>query len=99
MTDLRDLGDYQTPPALVAAVLDALGPIGSRWPRVLEPSCGRGHFLAGLLGRHEPPREMIGIEIQEDHAEAARGVVRARSEGSPTAAIVRASLFDLDLRH
>src|SRR3954447_3108704 len=101
----RDLGDFQTPPALVAAVLDALGPIGRRWPRVLEPSCGCGHFLAGLLGlglgrnQDMPPREIIGIEIQESHADAARDAVRAHAGGMPAAAvtILRASLFDLNL--
>jgi hypothetical protein len=96
----RDLGDFQTPPALVAAVLDALSPIGGRWPRVLEPSCGRGHFLAGLLERPEPPREIIGIEIQASHAEAAAAVAGAHAAGgpAPTVAILRANLFDLDLR-
>jgi hypothetical protein len=96
----RDLGDFQTPLALVAAVLDELGPIGRRWPRVLEPTCGRGNFLAGLLGRNEPPREVIGIEIQDDHAAAARATALARAKGTPevAVAIVRASLFDLDLR-
>src|SRR5262249_23652006 len=89
-------------PALVAAVLGALGPIGRRWPRVLEPTCGRGHFLAGLLDQAEPPREIIGIEIQETHAAAARAVLNAHgsARGAPpvAAAIVAGSLFDLDLR-
>jgi len=89
---VRDLGDFQTPPALVAAVLDELGPIGTRWPRVLEPTCGRGHFLAGVLTRPSPPREVIGIEIQESHATAARLAAGASGE------VIRASLFDLDLR-
>jgi hypothetical protein len=89
----RDLGDFQTPPALVAAVLDALGPIGRRWPRVLEPTCGRGHFLAGLLGRADPPREIKAIEIQDDLAASARAVV-----GDGDGAVIRANLFDLDLR-
>ena len=53
----RDLGDFQTPPELVAEVLEAVGPIGGRWPRVLEPTCGRGHFIAGLLARSNPPRK------------------------------------------
>jgi hypothetical protein len=72
-------------------VLDALGPIGRRWPRVLEPTCGRGHFLAGLLGRPEPPREIKAIEIQADLAASARGVVGET-------AVTHANLFDLDLR-
>jgi hypothetical protein len=98
----RDLGDFQTPPALVAAVLDALGPIGRQWPRVLEPTCGRGQFVDGLLGRDDPPREIIGIEIQEAHATAARATIEAQrqSRGAPGAsvAIIAANLFDLDLR-
>ncbi len=72
----RDLGDFQTPPALVAAVLDRLEMLGARWPRVLEPTCGRGHFLAGLIGRAEPPREVWGVEIQHEHAKVARAVAR-----------------------
>jgi hypothetical protein len=99
----RDLGDFQTPPALVAAVLDELGPIGRRWPRVLEPTCGRGHFLAGLVSRPTPPRELIGIEIQDVHAAAARAIGDARppnaaaSRASVSVTIVTRSLFDLDL--
>ena len=93
----RDLGDFQTPPALVAEVLDALGPIGTRWPRVLEPTCGRGRFLAGLVGRDDPPREAIGVEIQETHCQASRA---AMADASPSmrVEIKGASLFDLDLR-
>jgi hypothetical protein len=98
----RDLGDFQTPPALVAAVLDALGPIGRRWPRVLEPTCGRGQFLDGLLGRADPPREIIGIELQEAHAQAARAALatrrQARGSQHGSVTILAANLFDLDLR-
>ena len=62
----RDLGDFQTPKELATAVLRALspGPIGSRWPRVLEPTCGAGSFLRALLDEAVPPAELIGIEIQ-----------------------------------
>ncbi len=45
----RELGDFQTPSALVTQVLQVLGPIGRRWPRVLEPTCGSGQFIQGLL--------------------------------------------------
>ncbi|MDR3635721.1 MAG: class I SAM-dependent methyltransferase [Isosphaeraceae bacterium] len=88
---MRDLGDFQTPPALVAAVLDQLGLIGTRWTRVLEPTCGRGHFLSGVLAGPSPPRQVLGIEIQEGHADVAR--VAARGHGD----VLCASLFDLDL--
>ncbi len=67
-----DLGDFQTPRDLVDAVLKTLGPIASRWSRVLEPTCGRGSFLQALLEHDAPPRELIGIEIQETYATMAR---------------------------
>jgi predicted RNA methylase len=76
---MRDLGDFQTPPALVAAVLDRLGPVGARWARVLEPTCGAGSFLAGLLALDPPPREILGVEIQAGHLAAAREVPRGAS--------------------
>jgi len=89
----KDLGDFQTPPGLVAEVLGALGPIGERYARVLEPTCGRGHFLAGMLALAAPPREIRGLEIQPGHAEAARAL-----DPSGTRLVVRtADLFRLDL--
>jgi len=84
----RDLGDFQTPPALVDAVLATLG---RNWRRVLEPTCGRGHFLAGLLARPDPPLEAWGIERQAGHLEAARLAVDGR------VGFLEANIFDLDL--
>lgn len=92
----RDLGDFPTPPGLVAAVLERLGPIGRRWPRVLEPTCGRGHFVAGLLDAPSPPREVRGIEVQQAHCDAARAL--AERSQSAHVEITHANLFSLDLR-
>ena len=94
----RDLGDFQTPPELVAKVLEALGPIGPRWPRVLEPSCGRGHFIRGLLDLPDPPREIQAIEIQESHYQAARALVVGDAARGVPVRIIRADLFELDLK-
>jgi hypothetical protein len=92
----RDLGDFQTPRELAEAILRVLGPIGSRWQRVLEPTCGSGSFLQALLAGASPPRELIGIEVQEEHWTRAR--LQARSTARTRVEIVQASLFDLDLR-
>jgi hypothetical protein len=93
----RDLGDFQTPPELVAAVLATLGPIGARWPRVLEPTCGLGHFLDGLLDHPTPPRELQAIEIQPAHCRAA-GERTARSGDRETGVTITcADVFGLDL--
>ncbi len=92
---LKDLGDFQTPPGLVSLVLDALGPIGGRFSRALEPTCGRGHFIAGLLDRPDPPREVRGFEVQPEHAEAARAL--ADRAASTRVVVEVADLFRVDL--
>jgi hypothetical protein len=61
-------GDFPTPPELARAVLDVVpGP----WGRILEPTCGTGTFLAAARERF-PGAERRGVEIQEQHAAAAR---------------------------
>ena len=85
----KDLGDFQTPPGLVTMILDALGASGDRYPRCLEPTCGRGNFLRGMLNRPVPPMQVHGIEIQAEHADAARLRI-----GSP---LVRTSIQTADL--
>jgi len=62
-----DLGDFQTPPALVDAVLLCLMKMNQHWTRVLEPTCGRGNFIKGVLGLKTPPREIWGIELQSHY--------------------------------
>ena len=94
----RDLGDFQTPPELVAAVLESLGPIGRRWPRVLEPTCGRGHFIAGLLGtRFHPARSRPSRSRTPTASARATSAVDATGRGVHVR-IHQADLFDLDLR-
>lgn len=89
----RDLGDFQTPPGLVAAVLDRLDALGIPRRRVLEPTCGRGHFVAGLLERANPPAEIRGFEIQAGHLDTARSI----EPGDAIVALERADLFSVDL--
>lgn len=91
----RDLGDFQTPPQLVAALLESLGPIGQKWRRVLEPTCGRGNFIAGLLMHAVPPREIVGIELQDTHVRSARRTLKSSS--ATRVSIKKANIFDTDL--
>ncbi|QEH34169.1 hypothetical protein OJF2_27040 [Aquisphaera giovannonii] len=91
----RDLGDFQTPPALAAAVLRRLSAQGETFDRILEPTCGRGAFLREAMALARPPREMIGVEVHPPHADEA---ARLASEGpGPRVEILPASLFHLDL--
>jgi hypothetical protein len=63
---------------------------------VLEPTCGRGHFLAGLFALEPPPREVHGIELQAEHVREACALAE-RAPASVKAAVTRADLFALDL--
>jgi hypothetical protein len=92
----HDLGDFQTPYELAAAIVRALEPLRTRWARVLEPTCGTGAFLRAVAEGPQPPREMIGIELQEAHLAQARDL--ALDKKNTRIEIVHASLFDLDLR-
>lgn len=91
------MGDFQTPPALVTAVLARLSGGGGRWARVLEPTCGRGHFLAGLLAFDPPPGEIFGVEVQAGHLAAARDVAKGAPR-SVRVTVTEGNLFDLDLK-
>ncbi len=67
----RDFGDFQTPPPLVSAILQSLTTLNKRWTRVLEPTCGRGNFIEGVLRQDILPSEIHGIEIQEKYVQEA----------------------------
>lgn len=94
----REFGDFQTPPELASALIRRLGPIGERWGRVLEPTCGRGVFLEELLQSPSPPAEMIGVELQAEHCAAARAAIERREPKASRVSIVQADFFSLDLR-
>ena len=62
----NEFGDFQTPLELATRIASLLG--AEDFPRVLEPTCGRGTFLEAVRG---PDQERIGIEVQAEHARAA----------------------------
>lgn len=78
------------------SVIECLGPVGERWSRVLEPTCGRGNFLRGLLLSSAPPTEIQAIELQDTYLESARESLQHSS--SSRIALKNANVFDLDLQ-
>jgi hypothetical protein len=91
----REFGDFQTPPDLVAAVLKCLSFSGKTWTRVIEPTCGRGNFIEGLLKQTHPPQEIQAIEIQDHYFGIARQI--AESSSSTCVVIKQANVFDINL--
>ena len=98
----REFGDFQTPPELAREVVECCLSAGTSpewrtkaaWVRALEPTCGAGAFIAALLSLDKPPRDIHGIEIQDEHAEQA---VRLSPRDGSRVTITRRSIFDLHL--
>lgn len=67
-----ELGDFQTPPALVAEILKCLSQSNKYWERVFEPTCGRGSFISGLLALDQLPKEIQAIEFDTEYFQAAK---------------------------
>ena len=91
----KEFGDFQTPPDLVAAILECLGATGKVWPRVLEPACGSGNFITGLLNLAEPPLEIQAIEVQDTYWSKLRRIAELSS--STRVAIAQGNVWDLEL--
>ena len=66
-----ELGDWQTPPALAAAVVDLLVRADEPFAAVLEPTCGTGTLLAAA-GQAFPSARLVGFERSAVHAAQAR---------------------------
>lgn len=91
------LGDFQTPLPLVREILATLWATGIAWDRVLEPTCGTGNFIRGLLELEHPPREIMGIELQAPYAEESRSLTDEAARRGTHLRVIRANLFEMDL--
>jgi len=90
----RDFGDFQTPLPLVSTILETLAGL-NQWTRVLEPTCGRGNFIEGLLKQNIPPAEIQGIEIQQKYVQEALHISEQTTSTSIT--IKHENIFNVHL--
>ncbi len=97
----KELGDFQTPPALVLDILQCLNVNGKNWKRVFEPTCGAGNFISGLLQLQVPPCEIQAIEFDSEYFYKAKEKVKliAQKHFSTRVIIQQAKIFDFDLRN
>jgi hypothetical protein len=91
----RDLGDFQTPPTLVEEILTCLTHNNRSWGRVLEPTCGRGNFIRGLLQLATKPDEIQGIELQKRYVREC--ITYYAQESNVNISIHQANIFHLNL--
>ena len=69
---VEEFGDFQTPKELVSQVISRLSRDGWKWGRVLEPTCGVGNFIEGILDASVNVKEIVGIELRPEYSDSAR---------------------------
>ncbi|MFQ5432845.1 MAG: N-6 DNA methylase [Nitrospinota bacterium] len=92
----RQFGDFQTPHNLVQSIIQSLGPVGKFWNRVLEPTCGHGGFIKGIIeSKGFLPKEIVGIEIQDDYLKQAGNII---PPANTSIRIIKADIFRFSLK-
>ena len=71
-----EFGDFQTPEDLVREICNYLYKQNIRPQSVVEPTCGKGHFLLGAMGRFDSADRFLGIERNRDYLDEARSHLR-----------------------
>lgn len=94
MKTKRQFGDFQTPVELVYEILAVLGPIGQKWDRVLEPTCGQGNFIAEIIRSEHPPKEIIGVEIQDSYCLRAQNLT---AKHTSRVVLLQENIFNISL--
>ena len=70
--DVWQYGDFQTPPELAQEVCRLLALRGIAPGAIVEPTCGRGAFLAAAAASFPDVRPLLGVEINERYVAEAR---------------------------
>ena len=87
---IAEFGDFQTPPQLAEAVCSLVAKKRVRPAAVIEPTCGRGNFLAAAQ-KEFPTAGLIGYDINPDYVSAAQ-------QRLPQSSVSVGNFFDLDWR-
>lgn len=72
-----EFGDFQTPVELANRCCALLSEGGFSPASILEPTCGRGNFLAAALRAFPKTLSAAGLEINPAHAEEARRQIQS----------------------
>lgn len=64
---VTEFGDFQTPPALALAATRVLCRLNVRPRSILEPTCGRGAFIAAAAASFPDAESFIGIDINRGY--------------------------------
>jgi hypothetical protein len=74
-----EFGDFQTPLPLAIEVCQTLARLGVQPAAAIEPTCGRGAFVAASLQSFPNLRQAVGLDRNASHLAAARRSIKAAS--------------------
>ena len=69
---IAEFGDFQTPSALALAATRVLARLGIRPRSIVEPTCGKGSFVAAAASCFPEAASIIGLDINQAHLNTAR---------------------------
>jgi hypothetical protein len=77
--DAIEFGDFQTPSSFAFRVTEFLKGHGVSFLSAVEPTCGKGTFLAALIDSYSHEYTVAGFEIKSEYVVQARAQVGRRS--------------------
>ncbi|MCE3230144.1 MAG: SAM-dependent methyltransferase [Alphaproteobacteria bacterium] len=91
--ETKEFGDFQTPPELALAATQILCRLGIQPHSILEPTCGRGAFIAAASKSFPDAKLILGVDINKDHLNAAAAI---KIQGDSHIKLHQADFFKLD---
>lgn len=90
-----EFGDFQTPAFFARAVCKKLSEGACRSPQsVIEPTCGKGHFLSAATQEFKSASRFLGFEINANYVAEAEQLIS--SVTNKPFSVTEADFFDLD---
>lgn len=99
--NIAEYGDFQTNQNLATCITKKLKSNGISPKVVIEPTCGKGHFILAALDTFDDVEKIYGIEIQEKHVWQAKFNIlyfflKNPQKNKPEIKIIHSSIFDFD---
>ena len=98
-----EYGDFQTNQTLAYKIAKKIKTEGASPKIVIEPTCGKGHFILAVLNTFDHIEKIYGIEIQEKYVWQAKinildFFLNNPQKDTPEIHILHSNIFDFDYR-
>ena len=94
---VKAFGDFQTPSSLAIDVACLIRQQGFMPRSILEPTCGKGSFVAACLETFAGAEQFAGIDINQQYIDESRNLI-GRSMHEKKVELICADVFSFDLQ-